>query len=156
MTHSAITDILNRLTEISTNLYAYCHHEKCDQPGECPIHHKKCRKKLGLDTAIAWQAAHQVESCISHVIAKTEYRQLPTYYRRAIAENYRVLGALLEIVRLHSKDFAKLDGLVTMAYNLVRDLYYTNLEDEEDVEMLKWKWEKIYGKVNSMNLSSAL
>jgi len=140
MTYSSI--IINRLAQIHMSLRAYCHHEKCDHPEECPTYHEKCRKKLGLDTAIAWQAAHQIESCISHVRGRIEYRQLPAYYHQAITESYRTLGVLLEIVRLHSKDFTKLDDLVTMAYNLVRDLYHTDLENEEDIKMLKWKWER--------------
>jgi len=50
------------LENIRKELLKYCHHKKCRFFVFCPANHPKCKKKLGLDTAIAWRVARHIVS----------------------------------------------------------------------------------------------
>ncbi len=58
------------LKRLIKELRAYCHAPHCRFLTSCPSLHKKCKEKLGLDTAIAWQAANLLEEVreVSNII----------------------------------------------------------------------------------------
>jgi len=70
--------IQEALKNIRKELLKYCHHKKCRFFVRCPTDHPKCKKKLGLDTAIAWQVARHIVSLLS--IKKTKPRSYPRLF----------------------------------------------------------------------------
>jgi len=56
--------IQEALKNIRKELLKYCHHKKCRFFVRCPTDHPKCKKKLGLDTAIAWRVARHIVSLL--------------------------------------------------------------------------------------------
>jgi len=93
--------ILATLENIEEELRKYCHHPDCFLSEQCPLLHLECKKKLGLDTAIAWCAANHISQLLSD--------------SSAIQLHETCIDELLAIVTFHSRDFPLLHRLLQEA-----------------------------------------
>ena len=93
------------LEKIKEELLKYCHHENCLLPEQCPKRHPRCKKKLGLDTAVAWRAAQNITSLLSE--ERASYRIIQTYLTH--------INELYAIITLRSEEFSQLYRLLGRA-----------------------------------------
>ena len=101
-----IEAIKEELIKQREKLIQYCHDEECDSIYLCPQGHEKCKKKLGLDTAIAWVAGH----ILSSILYQTS---------EDLRDNFHTLLYLYEIVRLHKDQYPVLTQLLRDTVHLV-------------------------------------
>ncbi|RLG42600.1 MAG: hypothetical protein DRO05_00555 [Thermoproteota archaeon] len=92
---------LAALENIEKELRKYCHHPDCFLPEQCPLKHLECKKKLGLDTAIAWRAANHISRLLTS--------RSPSQFHEICIDEF------LAVVTLHSKEFPLLYRLLEEA-----------------------------------------
>ena len=93
---------LAALENIEKELRKYCHHPDCFLPEQCPLLHLECKKKLGLDTAIAWRAADHISKLLNDSAIVQLYEKI-------------CIDELLTVVTLHSREFPLLHHLLREA-----------------------------------------
>jgi len=99
-------EVLDALEALEEKLMKYCHVEECDAIYDCPADHEECAKKLGLDTAIAWQLADRVRIILNCVEVSREQTLL-------LLEKYvPIVYAFGNVVAWHVASFPQLDDLV--------------------------------------------
>jgi len=96
------TSVQEALKEVRKELLKYCHHKKCRFPERCPTDHPKCKKKLGIDTAIAWRAAQHIASLLHMEEAN------PINLNDVIQNCLERIGEHVNTVSLSSKEFPQL------------------------------------------------
>ncbi|RLG42601.1 MAG: hypothetical protein DRO05_00560 [Thermoproteota archaeon] len=101
-----IEAIKEELIKQREKLIQYCHDEECDSIYTCPQGHEKCKKKLDLDTAIAWVAGH--------ILSSAPYQTPET-----LRDNFHTLLYLYEVVRLHKDRYPTLTQLLRDTVHLV-------------------------------------
>jgi len=77
------------LEEAVRRIRGYCHVEECEKVNECPTTHVECKKKLGLDTAIAWKVAE----CL-------------------LSDDWRGFYLLLSVVELYREEYPDLANVL--------------------------------------------
>jgi len=107
---------LDHLEFYREKLVEYCHSEDCTKLSECPEQHEKCKEKLGLDTAIAWELHIYISKYISTV-------NRPSYYNKLVKERmfkslYIATSFAIDIVRLHKDKYKTL-------FNILSELFYS-------------------------------
>jgi len=91
-------------------LVEYCHSEECTKLLECPEQHEKCKEKLGLDTAIAWELYRHISKYMTTV-------NQPSYYNELVKERmfkslYIATTFAVNIVRLHKDKYKTLFNIL--------------------------------------------
>jgi len=101
------------MRELYTALRRYCHAITCDSIEACPRAHPDCRGMLGLDTAIAWEAAEAVEMCL-------------VYYKENDFENFRTelerVTVLFDVVTRHQETHQQLYRLLMYSWERLERL----------------------------------
>ena len=103
--------IKEKLIKQREKLLQYCHDETCNNIYTCPWEHEKCKKKLDLDTAIAWMVGYM----IFQIFYKASLDDLKDYLR--------TFSYLYEIVRLHQDRYPVLSQLLYDTYRLLDKLF---------------------------------
>ncbi len=62
----------NALEDLIRQLTKYCHAPGCQYSESCPAKHEECKKRLGLDTSIAWEAANILADLYSLVVDEVD------------------------------------------------------------------------------------
>ena len=102
--------IKKKLETQRKKLLRYCHYEMCEQPQECPWGHEHCRKRLGLDTAIAWVAGDLIRQILHELSLKD------------LIVDRNILLYLYQVVQLHANQYSILSQLLKDALSLVDTL----------------------------------
>jgi len=123
MKKEEIKGMVERLEKAAEGLARYCHAEGCEDIWDCPLYHRKCSRKLGLDTAIAWEMATELGYTCDIL------RKKPPWPRDRIRVSFFIAGTLFRIVYHHSDEFPKLWELVGIGYDVL-SWVYNKLEEE--------------------------
>ena len=123
MKKEEIKGMLERLEKATEGLARYCHAEDCEDIWDCPLTHDKCYRKLGLDTAIAWEMATELE------YTRDILKEGPPWPRERIKVSFFIASALFRIVHHHPDEFPKLWSLVGIGYDVL-SWVYNKLEEE--------------------------
>ena len=111
-----IQEVLEVLRKLEKWLRGYCHAEKCSAIHECPADHEECAKKLGLDTAIAWELRDDVEAVLYWMERDT--KRARKFLEWAIV----TASAFANVVERHATSFPELDVLVQRTYVALSEL----------------------------------
>ena len=103
-------EIRKKLEIQRKKLLQYCHCPACDDLYECPWTHKDCRKKLNLDTAIAWT----VSNIIHQILREYPFADLKTCHN--------ILFHLFETVQFHEDQYPFLHQLLKGTWLLINKL----------------------------------
>jgi len=106
--------IQEALKNIRKELLKYCHHKKCRFFVRCPTDHPKCKKKLGLDTAIAWQVAKHIAFLLSLNRINPD--------TSLIQDRLDRINQLINVINLSSKKFSPLLTLLNEAVFWIKHL----------------------------------
>ena len=110
-------EVLDALEALEEMLRKYCHAEECDAIYSCPADCEECAKKLGLDTAIAWQLADRVRVILDCVEVSREQTLL-------LLEKYvPIVDAFGSVVARHMASFPQLDDLVDETRTALMELW---------------------------------
>jgi len=113
MDDDKIGAILDQMGQAAYELAAYCHAEGCEDVWDCPEHKEECSRKLGPDTAIAWEmAALLYHTCgLLHRGASRDWK--------AVNYSFHIGSAIYRIAFRLEKEFPKLFELVAAGYELL-------------------------------------
>jgi len=107
---------LDHLEFYREKLVEYCHSKDCTKLMECPEQHEKCKEKLGLDTAIAWELCRHITKYIATVDQLFYYNQL---VKETMFESlYIATTFAINIVRLHEDKYKTL-------FNILCELFWS-------------------------------
>ncbi len=109
-------EVLDTLEALKEMLIKYCHAEECDNIHDCPASHEECAKKLGLDTAIAWELACDVKGILNWMEANIEWA------RKHLEWAMPKVSGFARVVEQHALSFPELDVLVQRTYTALLEL----------------------------------
>ena len=111
-------EVLDALEALEEMLRKYCHVKECDRIYDCPANHEECAKKVGLDTAIAWQLAHRVRVILNCLGISREQTLL------LVEKCVPVVDAFRSVVTLHRTPFLRLEDLIAETHAALMEFWY--------------------------------
>ena len=109
--------LLYRLEEYRNRLLEYCHSDHCEALEKCPLEHKQCKAKLGLNTAIAWTLCRQISQYLT-----TMYNvQHQPEKEKAPASLLNSAMFALDVTGLHYGEYHLLFNIIHGLLNVVQD-----------------------------------
>ena len=111
-----IREVCDTLRALGIELRCYCHSEECNKITQCPSYHEDCRKKLDLDTSIAWELFREVDLVLWWI--KRDRRMTYLCLERTLP----IVGAFAGVVERHQESYSRLLGLVYRTFNTLVEL----------------------------------
>ena len=112
--------LMLKLREVYYNLLKYCHHSSCTDPISCPLHDYKCKRLLGLNTAIAWYAAQSLHKVYAQFLLEQSRIHLPKVYPVTLTDGeiYKLYTGSV----LHTRQMAETISSAITTIKTLRDV----------------------------------
>lgn len=96
-----IIRFFSKFYDYETSLRTLCHHKDCNKIRECPEGHSKCKNKLNIITAIAWEMAEQARKL--YKMSKYFPEDLDTIFERTTII-LRFITAYMNVLDYHQSN----------------------------------------------------